>query len=357
VGWIAWLIVGLLVLGVVGLAAFSLQLLTQQGRLFLRIERLEASLAEAGIELTNALDGLPVGTPLEFELPDINGHRHALADHAGRRVVLINWSPDCSFCDMVASDLAEVAAPLQAKGADLVLVSRGDAEANRDLLEHHGLAAPVLLVEDDAPLDVFGKVGTPAAYLVDEQGRVATSLVLGADKVAELAREAAGRRQRLPGQKPLSQSRLERNGLAPGTIAPPFALPDLDGGEVSLEDHAGARRLVVFSDPHCEPCMEVAPRLARLHSKAGDAGLVILMVSRGDREENRRKRDRLGLSFPIGLQRSWEVSRAYGIFSTPVAFLIDEDGRIAHPVAIGPQPILDLIEEELAAREEAPIEA
>jgi peroxiredoxin len=357
VGWIAWLIVGLLVLCVVGLAGFSLQLLTQQGRLFLRIDRLEASLAEAGIALSDALDGLAVGTPLEFELPDIDGDRHALADHAGRRVLLINWSPDCSFCDMVASDLAEVAGALYAKGVDLVLVSHGDAQVNRELLEHHGIAAPVLLTEDDAPLDVFGTVGTPAAYLVDEQGRVATSLVLGADKVAELAREAAGRHQRLPSEKPLSQSRLERNGLAPGVMAPSFTLPDLEGGEVSLEDHPGQRRFVVFSDPHCEPCMEVAPRLARGHSKARDAGLVILMVSRGDREENRQKRDRLGLPFPIGLQRSWEVSRAYGIFSTPVAFLIDEEGRIARPVAIGPQPILDLLEEELAARTEAPIEA
>jgi peroxiredoxin len=356
-GWGAWLIGGLLALSVLGVAAFSLQLLAQQGRLLLRVERLEASLADAGISLSDALEGVPVGTVLSFELPDLEGQRHALADHAGRRVLLVNWSPDCSFCDMVAADLSEVEPALDEKGVDLVLLSRGEAQANRELVKHYGLAGSVLLADDDASLKAFSKVGTPAAYLVDEHGQVATSLVLGADKVAELAREVAGTGRRLPTQKPLSQSRLERSGLKPGTQAPPFTLPDLDGGEVSLEDHAGRRHLLVFSDPHCEPCMEVAPRLAELHGDARASGLMILMVSRGDPAENREKRDRLDLPFPIGLQRSWEISRAYGIFSTPVAFLIDEEGRIAHEVAIGPQPILDLVEEELAARKESPIEA
>jgi hypothetical protein len=48
-----------------------------------------------------------------------------------------------------------------------------------------------------------------------------------------------------------------------------------------------------------------------------------------------------GLTFPIALQRSWEVSRAYGMFATPVAYLIDEHGRTAAPVALGPRAILD----------------
>jgi peroxiredoxin len=356
-GWIAWLTVGLVALCVVGLAAFSLLLMAQQGRLLLRIERLEASLGEAGIVLSDALDGVPVGTALNFELPDLEGHPHALADHAGRRVLLVNWSPDCSFCDMVASDLAEARDDLQGQGVDLLLVSRGEAQANRELLEHHGLGQTALLAPEDAPLQAFAKVGTPAAYLVDDRGHVATGLVLGADKVAELAREVAGKRRRLTTERPLSQSKLERGGLKPGTQAPRFTLPDLDGGAMSLEHHAGERRLLVFSDPHCDPCMEMAPRLSQLHAEARASGLTMLMVSRGDLDDNRGKRDHFDLPFPIGLQRSWEISRAYGIFSTPVAFLIDEEGRIARDVAIGPQPILDLVEEQLPARKESPIEA
>jgi peroxiredoxin len=332
------------------------QMLTQHGRLLLRVERLELSLADAGIALSDAVDGVAVGTQLGFALPDLDGQTVLLERYAGRRVLLAHWSPDCSFCDMVAADLADLQGLLNVKQVDLVLVSRGDAQANRELIDHHGLSATVVLCDDEAPLECFARVGTPAAYLLDEQGRVATGLVVGADKVAGLVREVAGKR-RLSGEKPLSQSKLERNGIKPGTRAPNFTLPDLDGGEVSLEDHAAERRLVVFSDPHCGPCMDLAPRLAQLHEVARERGLALMMVSRGDPEENREKRDRCGIRFPVGLQRSWEISRKYGIFSTPVAFLVDEEGCIADEVAIGPEAILALLGDELAGRKEAPIEA
>jgi len=265
---------------------------------------------------------------------------------------VVNWAADCSFCDMLAADLAELESRLRAEQVDLVLVSRGGADENGELVAEHGLSATVLL--SSQPVEGFIGVGTPAAYLVDEHGMVASPLMVGADKVADLARELAGKSRGLA-TKPLTQSKLERNGIAPGTRAPVFTLPDVDGGQLSLDDYAGRRRLVVFSDPHCEPCMELAPKLA---DHAQTSRLSILMVSRGDPDENRDKRDRYGLPFPIGLQRSWEVSRNYGIFSTPVAFLIDEEGRVARKVAIGQDAILDLIEQEPAVTgEEVSIEA
>jgi peroxiredoxin len=351
-GWWAWLVVGLLAVGVAGLVAFALQLLTQQGRLLLRVERLEASLAEAGIRLSDALDGVPLGTRLSLDLVDLEGRSHALSDHAGRRVVVVNWAADCSFCDMLAADLADLGPPLRAKQVDLVLVSRGDADTNREVLAQHGLAATLLLAPQ--PIEGFIGVGTPAAYLVDEQGVVASPLMVGADKVADLAREQADRPRGLA-TRPLTESKLERNGIAPGTPAPAFTLPLLDGGQLSLNDYEGKRRLVVFSDPRCEPCMQLAPQLAE---RSQTTRLSILMVSRGDPDENRDKRDRYRLPFPIALQRSWEVSRKYGIFSTPVAFLIDADGRIADKVAVGQDAILDLIDQQRNVSEkEVAIEA
>ena len=172
-----------------GLAAFTLQLLTQQGRLLLRVERLEASLAEAGIRLSDALDGVRAGTRLPLDLVDVEGRSHALSDHAGRRVLVLNWAADCSFGDMLAGDLAELEPLLRAKQIDLVMVSRGGAEENRELLAQHGLVATLLLAPQ--PVEGFVGVGTPAAYLVDEQGMVASPLMVGADKVADAAREAS----------------------------------------------------------------------------------------------------------------------------------------------------------------------
>ena len=66
------------------------------------------------------------------------------------------------------------------------------------------------------------------------------------------------------------------------------------------------------------------------------------MVSRGELDENRRKIREYGIDFPVVLQPRWKLSKEYGIFATPVAFLIDEDGVIAREVAWGPDQISDL---------------
>jgi len=94
---------------------------------------------------------------------------------------------------------------------------------------------------------------------------VAQPVAVGGDEILALARGVVGNRAkriRLPGERPLSQSRIERNGLKAGTIAPAFRLPDLRAGTVALEDYRGRRVLLVFSDPHCGPCEELAPHLS-----------------------------------------------------------------------------------------------
>jgi peroxiredoxin len=236
---------------------------------------------------------------------------------------------------------------LRANDVRLVLASRSGAGANRELAEEHGLKCTILLMEDDSPLvrGAFQNQGTPVAYLLDEQGRVARPLAVGGDAIVALAREAIGdrpgARRRLPGERPLSESRIERNGLKAGTRAPTFRLPDLRGGTVALEDYRGRRVLLVFTDPDCGPCEELAPHLARLHRQHRDDP-ALLVVARGDVEENRRKADAHGFDFPVALQERWKLSKEYGIFAVPVAFLIDEEGVILRGVARGVREILDL---------------
>jgi hypothetical protein len=52
------------------------------------------------------------------------------------------------------------------------------------------------------------------------------------------------------------------------------------------------------------------------------------------------------------MQEKWRLSKEYGIFSTPVAFLLDEDGVITKDVAIGPDAIMALAQEGLRAGKE-----
>jgi peroxiredoxin len=208
-----------------------------------------------------------------------------------------------------------------------------------------GLKSPILLgKEGTEALELFSDFATPAAYLLDERGRVAHPLVIGSDGALSLAREVAAgtASRRLPGERSLAESRIERNGLKAGTAAPAFVLPDLSGRTVLLKDYLGRKLLLVFTDPHCEPCDRIAAGLARFHRQLQANGLALVMVGRGDAGENRKKAKQNRFDFPIVLQKQWEVSKQYGIFATPAAFLINEEGIVAKDVAIGPDAILEL---------------
>jgi hypothetical protein len=51
-----------------------------------------------------------------------------------------------------------------------------------------------------------------------------------------------------------------------------------------------------------------------------------VVISRRNAEANRAKAAELELTFPIVLQRNWEVSLKYAMFATPVGYLINEKG-------------------------------
>jgi peroxiredoxin len=270
-----------------------------------------------------------------------------LEDLHARRLLLTHWSPLCGFCDLIAPELAGLQRDLRVRDTQLVLVSWGAPEEIRAHAQEHGLECPILLVGGEAPLAAFTNMGTPAAYLLDEQRRVTRPAAIGADDVLSLAREAGRRRTMLRTEKSLRESRLERDGLKAGTPAPTFDLPDVGGGTVSLEDYRGRRVLLVFSDPDCGPCQELAPELARLHREHRDEGLELIMVGRGDIERNRAKAREHGLEFPVALQDHWKLSKEYGTFATPVGFLIGEDGVIETDVATGGNQILALARQGL----------
>jgi peroxiredoxin len=85
----------------------------------------------------------------------------------------------------------------------------------------------------------------------------------------------------------------------------------------------------------------LAPQLARLQERQRDQ-LQVVMVSRGELSDNRPKAREHELTFPVLLQKGWQVSKDYAMFATPVAYLIDDHGVIAEDVAVGSDAILHL---------------
>jgi peroxiredoxin len=337
---------------VAGICWVGYQLVQQNGRLLLRLEALEQRLAHPVAPDTIPQQSLPTGlvigsTAPAFELPDLSGKNKKLSDFLGKRILLIFFNPACGFCQQMAPQLAS----LSDEKLTPLIVTTGDAGGTRKLFQEHGIRWTTLLQDEMQTASQYQAAGTPMGYLIDEQGKIASPIAAGADALLALAASAespvalaadAGNGHHVyKGNRPLAESHINRNGLRPGTPAPGFRLPRIGGGELALEEYWGKRLVLVFSAPDCGPCNDLAPKLERSHRAHPE--IELLMVSRGDEAAVRAKAAQHGMSFPIVLQRQWEISREYAMFATPVAYLIDEKGVIASDVAVGEESILALL--------------
>lgn len=135
------------------------------------------------------LDSLPVGTELpSFVYRDLGGREVTFENFAGQRVLLVNWSPDCGFCRSLASPLGAMVPQLREHGVEVILLATGELEENLRLAKRSGLDCTYLLQGDGLGYIPFAVLGTPSAYLVDEDGKVAEELVVGSTSVQGLAR-------------------------------------------------------------------------------------------------------------------------------------------------------------------------
>jgi len=115
-----------------------------------------------------------------------------------------------------------------------------------------------------------------------------------------------------------------------GTSAPGFQLPRAGGGPtLDLEQLNGKIVLLNFWATWCKPCEDEMPAMERLYrSLAGrDFELVAVSVDE-DQAAVVAFVNRLGLSFPVLMDSSQQVSAAYQTFRFPESLLIGRDGVV-----------------------------
>jgi peroxiredoxin len=188
------ILLGLILVSSCGILYLLYEVIKQQGRVLLRLDGIAERLglhAPAGAQVMPA--SMAVGTPFApFTLQDLTGKQVTLEDFRGQQVFLVNWSPQCGFCAQIAPVLARLQDEFSKHHIALVLAAFGDAAANRQLAEEHGLHCVILLQQEAQTMEAFQDLGTPVAYLVDAEGRVAKPLAVGAEQVPALARDAVG---------------------------------------------------------------------------------------------------------------------------------------------------------------------
>lgn len=122
-----------------------------------------------------------------------------------------------------------------------------------------------------------------------------------------------------------------------GFLAPDFALKTPEGETIRLSDLRGQPVLVNLWATWCPPCRAEMQTLETVYNDYKDQGFTVLavnMTSQDDPELIIPFVSERGLTYPILLDETGEVARAYQMKSLPSSFFIDRDG-IIHEVVIG----------------------
>jgi hypothetical protein len=129
------------------------------------------------------------------------------------------------------------------------------------------------------------------------------------------------------------------DGLPVGVPAPSIDLRLAAGGRGSLASalSAGLPVVLLFVHPGCSPCSRIVAELPRWRTRLSGKA-TILLIGRGSVESL------AALDGEILVQHGAEVAEGYLVRGTPAAVLVDAQGRIAAPLAVGTYAIRELLE-------------
>jgi peroxiredoxin len=119
--------------------------------------------------------------------------------------------------------------------------------------------------------------------------------------------------------------------LDPGTTAPDFTLPRMDGKQFSLREAlARGPVLAAFFKISCPTCQYAFPFLQRIYQAHGNKAVTIVGVSQNTKPDTAAFIKEYGITFTVLLDdtKSYPVSNAYGLTNVPTTFWIAPDGEI-----------------------------
>jgi peroxiredoxin/uncharacterized membrane protein YphA (DoxX/SURF4 family) len=351
-----------------------LQVLRQHGHLLLRLDELETRLGASRTEvMTEALlpaaTGLPIGTAAPaFSLPGLYGETITLdfLRASSKPVLLIFSDPGCGPCNALLPEIARWQRDYTGK-LTLALISRSTPEANRAKTNAHEITH-VLLQQDREVARAYQAHGTPCAVLIRSDGTIGSPLACGAGTIRALTAQVVGLpvlkslpwatatekshvlpMAAVPNESSASVAPTQPSRLRVGEPAPAFTLPDLQGKMVTLSDFRKQKTLVLFWNLSCGFCQQMLADLKTWESDPPQEAPKLLVVSTGSVEGNQA----LGLRSPVLLDKGFTLGPKFGIHGTPMAVLVDAEGKIASEVAAGASDVLALAHAGSSTSQEA----
>ena len=132
----------------------------------------------------------------------------------------------------------------------------------------------------------------------------------------------------------------KRNPLSAmrGKQVPSFALPDLNGKIVTMDQHRGKIVFINIWATWCAPCREEMPSMEALYNKLKGDKFEMLAISI---DEDGIKSvgpfvEEFGLTFPVLLDPAGKMSKKFKTTGVPETFIVNKDGIIIYH-SLGPE--------------------
>lgn len=335
---------GVAIVALLVVAIFYLrQISSRQDEIMRRVELMELVARDGGTverdEMSHPHEGLPIGAIVpDFALPDIAGEVWSLADVRADNLpaLFIFVSPNCTPCKALIPEFEQWQTDLAGK-VRLVFISSGKSEDNAD--KFAGPVAESLLLQKDREFAELVKAQwTPTAVLMDASGRVASHVAAGDTairalieqvKVEDLSREFAY----------FTNGNGHSHTTKIGEDVPQFSIADIEGQEITSDYFRDKKTLVAFWSLTCGYCEQMLDDLREWDKTKGMDEPGLLVFSDGDDEAN----GALGLNSPVVTDAGHKTAAGFGMFGTPSAVLVNEDGKIVSETAVGAPDIWSLI--------------
>lgn len=148
-----------------------------------------------------------------------------------------------------------------------------------------------------------------------------------------------------PEARPEAPAPAKTTGLG---LAPDFTLEDLDGNEVSLSQFKGKTVVLEWFNPGC-PFVQYAHGKGPLEDM-GEAkvkeGIVWLAINSGaagkqgaGADANKKAAGEWSITYPVLLDETGEVGKAYGAKTTPHMYIIDAEGNLVYRGGLDNAPL------------------
>ena len=338
-------VIGIAVIGLLAAVVYFLKKISeQQVQIMRRIELMELVSHEDGEvvreEVTHPHEGLPIGGYFpDFELLDVNANTVSLSRLKEQKTPTLFFfvSPTCNPCKAMIPEIDQWRKELMGK-VNFVFISYGKAQDNIDKFGNDPMR-PILLQKQREVAEAVKAQWTPTVILMDANGRVASHATAGDNAIRALIEQLKSEDLDREFTFFAHDSDHGHSHNKIGESVPEFSIQDIKGKIIDSDFFKGKQTLVTFWSLTCPFCSSMMDELKAWDQTKSDEAPELVVFSEGDKQTH----EAFQLSSPVILDEGYKTAAGFGMFGTPSAVLVNEEGKIISETAVGAANIWSLV--------------